>query len=263
MSCTFSMGKTLIFLFGRLVKIFAHVIKFLSYVFHFFFPKKRFRLPKHSAPLFKSRIKNPIPRTLWQTNYTDRITLPLYVNYLFNRLLSPTFEYRFMITEDRAKFIKATYSEEVFRRYSKIKIGAAQADFWRVLVLQKHGGVYMDIDAHLIWFLNVILKPEDEELFITIRGGDVSNYFIASIPDNAYFDPMIDEIMENIEKNDFSDVWNTTGPGVFIRALAGKNVNKLRNCYVCLQGNFTNEYFQYIDKKEGKWIHAQKTESAS
>ncbi len=249
------MGKALIFLFGGVVKIVAHIVKFLSYGFHFIFPKKRFRLPKHAAPLFRSRQQTPIPRTIWQTNYTDRLTLPLYVNYLFNRLLSPTFEYRFMITEDRAEFIKTEYSEEVFKCYSKIKIGAAQADFWRVLVLQKHGGVYMDIDAHMVWFLNAIIKPGYEELFITIRGGDVSNYFIASKPGTAHLQTMMDEIMENIKRRDLADVWDTTGPGVFIRALAGKNVNKTRNVHACLQGNFTNEYFQYIDKKEGKWIH--------
>ncbi len=257
------MGKTLIFLFGRLVKIFAHGVKLLSYVFHFFFPKKRFTLPKHAAPLFKSGKQTKIPRTIWQTNYTNRLTLPLYVNYLFNRLLAPTYEYRFMITEDRATFIKSTFPDEVFTHYSKIKIGAAQADFWRVLVLQKHGGVYMDIDAHLVWFLNVIIKPDCEELFMTIRGGDVSNYFFASKPDSANLQTMIDEIMENIEKKDLSDVWNTTGPGVFIRALAGKKFSTTRNVHSCLQGNFTNEYFQYIDKKEGKWIHAQNNAGTS
>ncbi|MEA2019665.1 MAG: glycosyl transferase, partial [Campylobacterota bacterium] len=28
--------------------------------------------------------------------------------------------------------------------------------------------------------------------------------------------------------------------------------------YTCIQGSFTNEYFQYIDKPRGKWIHANR-----
>lgn len=249
------MGNWFIFLFGRLVKIVAHVVKLLSYVFHFLFPNKRFTLPKHSAPWIKSRKPSKIPRTIWQTNYTDRLTLPLYVNYLFNRLMAPTYEYRFMITEDRAEFIKREYPPDIYETYSKITIGAAQADFWRVLVVQKLGGVYMDIDGHLVWFLHRIIKPNDDELFMTIRGGDVSNYFFASKPDSPYLDQMTRDIRHNIDTRGVGGVWDTTGPGVFIRTLAGADVNTISYQHSCLQGNFTNEYFQYVDKPEGKWIH--------
>ena len=46
-----------------------------------------------------------------------------------------------------------------------------------------------------------------------------------------------------------------TGPNTLIRAMEGKTVNVRNARYTCMQGTFTNEYFQYIDKKNSKWTH--------
>lgn len=131
--------NVIIFLNSRLIKIFADLIKLGCFVFHFFFPNKRFTLPDHAKPIFSSNKQFAIPQTLWQTNYTNRVTLAVYINYLFNRLLSYNYDYRFMTTEDRSDFIKSNFSPEIFKSYSKIQIGAAQVDFWRLLVLYKQG----------------------------------------------------------------------------------------------------------------------------
>lgn len=232
-------------------------MKFICYIFHVFFPNKRFTIPSNAKPLFKNKINLVIPKILWQTNFTNRVTLAVYINYLFNRILAYDFEYRFMITEDRAEFIKLNYSQEIFDSYSQIQIGAAQADFWRLLVLYKHGGVYMDIDAHLVWLLSSIIKKEQEELYIVARKGDITNYFIASKNDNIHLKKMIDVVLKNIEENTIKNVYALTGPGVFNQVLDNKEVDTVSYRYACNQGNFTNDYFQYIDKKEGKWTRAQ------
>ena len=232
-------------------------MKLACYIFHFFFPNKRFTLPVHAKPIFKNNKKSVIPRTLWQTNFTNRVTLAVYINYLFNRLLAYDFDHRFVITEDRAEFIKENYSQEIFESYSRIQIGAAQADFWRLLVLQKLGGVYMDIDAHLIWPLSSIIKAEQMELYIVARKGDITNYFIASKNDNVHLKEMIDVVLKNIEENTIKNVYILTGPGVFNQVLDINEVDTVSYRYACNQGNFTNDYFQYIDKAEGKWTRAQ------
>lgn len=232
-------------------------MKILCYVFHFVFPNKRFTIPAHAKPLFRSKQSSAIPKILWQTNFTDRVTLAVYINYLFNRLLAYNFEYRFMITEERAEFIKSNYSQEIFDSYSRIQIGAAQADFWRLLVLYKHGGVYMDIDAHLVWSLSSVIQKDQEELYITARKGDITNYFIASKNDNINLKKMVDVVLKNIEENTIKNVYVLTGPGVFNQILDINEVDTVSFRYVCNQGNFTNDYFQYIDKAEGKWTRAQ------
>ena len=249
--------NVIIYLNSRFIKIFANIMKLLCYVFHAFFPNKRFTIPSHSKAIFSSKKQSSIPRILWQTNFTNKVTLAVYLNYLFNRLLAYDFDYRFMITEDRAEFIKENYSQEIFESYSRIQIGAAQADFWRLLVLDKLGGVYMDIDAHLVWPMSWIIKAEQTELYIVARKGDISNYFIASKNDNIHLKKMIEVVLKNIEENTLKNVYVLTGPGVFNQVLDVDAVNTINYRYTCNQGNFTNDYFQYVDKPEGKWTRAQ------
>ena len=245
------------FLVSRIIKIFANAVKLFCYVFHFLLPKKRFTLPKISPPIIKTKKESVIPRVLWQTNFTDRVTLAVYINYLFNRLLSPTFEYRFMITEDRAAFIQANYPSEIYDSYSRLQLGASQADFWRILILQKNGGVYLDIDGHFVWPLGFIVKPEYPELYVLTKREDISNYFIASRKDNIHLEEMIKIILKNIEENTLTNVFALTGPYVFQEVLNDADVNTVSYRHSIHQGNFTNEFFQYIDKPQGKWTRAQ------
>lgn len=162
-----------------------------------------------------------------------------------------------MITEDRADFIKFSFSPEIVESYSKLQIGAAQADLWRLLILQKYGGVYLDIDAHLVWPLNCIINPEYTELYLKIKNGEISNYFIASKKDNAHLEKMINIILHNIKENSIKNVYDLTGPGILNQVLDNTKVNTTYYRYTCNQGNFTNEFFQYIDKPQGKWTKAQ------
>lgn len=248
---------TIIVISSRFIKLFANLAKMLCYPFHTVLPKKRFTLPERSAPLRKSRAATVIPRIVWQTNYTRHVTLPVYLNYQFNRLMSPRHELRFMTTEERQDFV-AEYYPEALPYYQRLKIGAAQADFWRLLVLYHYGGVYMDIDAHAIWPLDRIIGKHHEILYVTTRRGMLSNYFIASVPHHPDLDRLIREIERNIRENVLENTHDITGPGVFNKVLDQETVSTVSYRLACHQGNFTNEYFQYIDKPAGKWHKEQR-----
>ncbi len=252
-----SPAKKIVILIARtFIKIIANLSKLFCYGFHFVFPKARFTLPEQSNAIFNSKKSHPIPPILWQTNFTNRVTLPVYLNYLFNRLMSPTFAYRFMITDARSAFIQSNYPEEIFNAYSRLQIGASQADFWRLLVLNKLGGVYMDIDAHLVWPLGWTLK-QHQALYLRIKSGEISNYFIASAAKNPQIEKMIHLIERNIEEAKIENVYELTGPGIFNQILENERYSETYYKETVNQGNFTNEYFQYIDKPAGKWNKEQ------
>ena len=252
------MKKTLIVATSRLIKLLANITKVLSYPFHWVMPNKRFTLPAQAAPLLKGGKPGPIPRIIWQTNFTNRVTLPVYLNYLFNRLMAPHFEYRFMITEARREFTAEHYPE-ILPHYDRLQIGAAQADLWRLLVLHKFGGVYLDIDAHQIWPLSCVLGTERDELYVTTRRGELSNYFIVSRPGNPNIARLIERVVENIRQSTLTNVFDITGPGVFNALLDRSEVHTVSYRHAVHQGSFTNEHFQYIDKIEGKWNHQQRS----
>lgn len=249
---------TLIILINRLIKLLGALVKGLSYIFHFFFPKKRFTIPKYSKSLISSSQQTKIPKIIWQTNYSNKVALPIYVNYLFNRIISPDFEYRYMGHEDRDEFIDTYAPKNVQDAFHKLTDGAAQADLWRIFVLNYYGGVYMDFDAHAILPLSSMIKEDDTELFL-LNKQHFTNYFIASAPNNPILQKTIDLIVDNIEKRKIDGgVYQLTGPTVLNEAIGNTPVNHRYYRITCNQGSFTNEHFQYIDKPRGKWTHAKK-----
>ncbi|MDF1882078.1 hypothetical protein JHD50_12345 [Sulfurimonas sp. MAG313] len=245
---------------NRLSKLIGNITKILSYPFHLFFPHKRFIIPEHSNPYFPSKRIDKIPKIIWQTNYTNKVSLPMYLNYLFNRLLSLSYEYRYVSTETRQSYIEENMSDEIVSAFNMLTDGAAQADLWRLLVLYHEGGTYIDIDAHLVWPLSKIIQTNDNEIFL-LNKQHYTNYFISSAPKNSILEEAVNKIIKNIEsRNIEGGVYNLTGPNALNTALEGKIFNERYYRYTCVQGSFTNEYFQYIDKPRGKWIHKQNSE---
>jgi len=147
----------------------------------------------------------------------------------------------------------------VWIAYSKLQIGAARADFWRVLVLQKFGGVYLDIDSHVVWPLEFIIDREAQELYLEHKNGAFSNYFLASKSDNPNLARLIEAIVHNVQTmTTCNNVYALTGPAVFNVCFRKGNVPTSHYTLTCYQGTFTNEFFQYIDSPQSKWHKAQR-----
>jgi len=245
------------FLAARIIKVVGNFTKGPSYIFHRLRPDKRFQLPHRAKPLIAKASNHKIPKIIWQTNFTDRVTIAVYLNYLFNRMMAPSYEYRFMDDAEAAEFIKTCFPGKIFEAFSKLQIGAAKADLWRVLVLQKYGGVYLDLDAHLAWPLGYIIKPDYQELYLRHRDRVLINFFIASVSDNPHLDSVIEAIVGNISNPTSNNVFElTTLP--LDRVLAAYDVRTAYFKITCIQGSFTNEFFQYVDHAQGKWTRAQK-----
>ncbi len=245
---------------NRLAKLTGAIIKGVSYIFHFIFPTFRFTIPENRSPLFKSNKKQTIPKIIWQTNFTNKATLPIYINYLFNRLMGYDYEYRYVSTEARDDFMKKHASPKIYKAFSQLTNGAAQADLWRIFVLNYYGGVYLDIDAHAVWFLSKLIKPDDKEV-ILLNKEHYTNYFIASSPNNPILEKTIEITINNIENKKIDGgVYALTGPLVLNEAIGEKRVNYRYYKYTCIQGSFTNEHFQYLDRPKSKWTHAKNEE---
>ncbi|MCT0227907.1 hypothetical protein KQ300_06860 [Synechococcus sp. CS-1331] len=255
------------YLGGRGIKFLANGLRPIFYLHYWLFPSQRFLLRSSinkqigsASSKAKARAKphsKAIPKIVWQTNYTNRVTLPIKASWLCNRLLSPGYDYKFHTTEMRKDFVEHHFPGETSRLYNRLTIGAAQADLWRLLVLYKYGGVYMDIDAHLVWPLNRIIPAESSALFLRYKDGAATNYFIASRPENPTIQVIISEVLDRIKHNKSNDVYTISGPAVFEYILGNIAHSWRFTKHTCLQGNFSNKFFQYIDKPAGHWINEQ------
>ena len=253
--------RPIAFFFSRLIKIFANVLKLLFCLHFWLFPKKRFEIPPYSLPLWKSHKRSGIPRTVWQTNYTNKVTLAVYITNRFNRFLAPTFEFYFVNDEERVAFIAENYPKEVQSSFARLQIGAAQADYWRILTLIKNGGVYLDIDANLASPLEWTLRNASRELFIIDRKGRVTNSFLATIPESPIFYQIADQIRQNISNSEQSNIFEMTGPGAIWPVIEDSAFKSTSFRCVSHQGQFINSNLQYPDKGRGKWWQEQRERS--
>jgi len=246
--------------FRRVLKIVANGLKSVFYLHYKLAPNKRYTIPSSSKPLLRSRKARNIPPILWQTNHTNRVTLAVYANFLFNRLMTPTFEHRYHSDADCNAYIAKHFSGEVFELFDSLQVGAARADFWRVLVLENEGGVYIDFDANMSWFAERFLDADQQDLFLDM-GTEITNYFLASSPGNPTMIEIRRQISENIRENTLTSVYHMTGPTVVDQVVRQRDVTIRPYRQVATQGQFTNKLFQYADKKGGTWGQEQQDRS--
>lgn len=240
------------------MKIAGIAVKAFAHLFHALFPSKRWTLPAVDPARPSSRkISTDIPRVVWQTNFTADCSLPLWVNYLRNRCLSREFEHRHISTEQREEYIRRNAPKWLLDAYLRLEDGAAQADLWRLFVLWREGGVYMDFDASLVRPLGEILDGRSEVRVWNRKR--YTNYFMATVPGNPIYAELIKTVVENIGNHgggELPRVYYATGPGaleVVLDALPPFEYMPYREC--CVQGVFSDEHFQYIDRPGTKWTH--------
>jgi mannosyltransferase OCH1-like enzyme len=240
----------------RAVKVFANTSKVLLSLHLRAFPKLRLELPAH-RPARRPAPPGAIPRIVWQTNYTRKVTLQVFACFRFNRWLAPTCEYRFHGDEDCDRFVEENYPGEVARAYGRLRIGAARADFWRLLVLLKHGGIYLDIDSNFTGNPERFLRGDPEGVFIAMKNGEVTNYFLAAAPGNPVLQAACDRIVRNITAAELTSVYDLTGPTVLDAVVKEAGIAPISYKLACTQGQFTNKRGQYLDKPNGAWSVAQ------
>lgn len=242
----------------KTIKVIANALKPIFAIDYFFRPKKRYKIPKYSPARTQIKHQGEIPYNIWQTNYSNSVTLPVYINYLFNRWLTSEFEYKYSSDEDIDKFVMDNYSGEIADAFARLQVGAARSDFWRILVLLKYGGIYLDIDSNFILPPISYLPDCKKEMFLLMRDNTITNYFIASAPNNPTLWKIANKIVENIKENKLKSVFDMTGPTVvdeIVKDDIDANIISYRG--ICTQGQFTNKRFQYADKKHGTWGEEQ------
>lgn len=242
----------------RAMKILANSSKAALSLHLRLFPQLRIALPE-SLPARRRAPEGGIPRILWQTNYSRRVTLQVYTCFRFNRLLAPTCAYRFHGDAECDRFVEETYPGAVAEAYRRLRIGAARADFWRILVLLKHGGLYLDIDSNLTVNPERFLRGGAEGVFIAMKNGEVTNYFLAATPGHPVLQAACDRIVRNITEGALTSVYDMTGPTVLDAVVKEAGIVPLSYKRACVQGQFVNKRGQYRDKPGGAWADAQQT----
>ncbi|MCG1031050.1 MULTISPECIES: glycosyltransferase family 32 protein [unclassified Leclercia] len=171
---------------------------------------------------------------------------------------NPAWEYYFYDLNKMKEFIYEHYEKRYMDAFNKINpvYGAAQADYFRYLLINKIGGVYLDTKSIITKPLEHIISPNDKFVVfswednprglyngygihndITDNRCEYQQWNIVSAPNNIHLEQVIETVTRNIE--DYSlikhsvgrmGVLRTTGPIPFTNSiLADDNVRMAGN----------------------------------
>lgn len=161
-----------------------------------------------------------IPKILHQTWKNDSIPEQWRELVLKNRHLHPDWEYRLWTDEDNIGFVREEYPEllELFSSYPK---GVMRADVIRYMIMDRIGGVYLDLDYEFLKPFDLnhhsLVLPQNAS---TGREGffRIGNCIFGSCPGHEYWKAVFLDLLETGIPLDASfDVEDFTGPGMMTR----------------------------------------------
>ena len=170
----------------------------------------------------------PIPRILHQTWKVVEIPAEYREWQLTWKEKHPSFGYKLWTDSDLYDLVACDYPHllHVYESYPK---NVSRADLGRYLVLQKYGGVYVDLDCECLRPIDALIanaefviasEPEEHEGSekVVARGLDkiLCPSFIASSPGHAFWSSVLDLIPLSARE---SEVLDATGPFLLSRAL--------------------------------------------
>lgn len=138
--------------------------------------------------------KFKIPKVIYLSYKTKDI--PEYVIKKWNKIY-PDYEVKLYDNNDCINFLKKEYNDELVDIFNYIKDGPIKADFWRVCILYKYGGIYSDIDVEPLVNIEKIMLPDTT--FITClsaMGKNINPHFIVSEPKHKVLKMCMDKYLE-------------------------------------------------------------------
>eukprot|EP01084_Bolivina_argentea_P204538 349315_1 len=173
-------------------------------------------IPHYIAPRIVNKTHNQkIPKRIIQTWKTHNIDGQVLRKGIFSWInLNPDYEYYLFDNDEADEWIKLNYNHRIYSAYNTINptIGAAKADLWRYLIINKLGGIYADIDTQCMEPLNNWIYNWDE--FIAGSGHDTPAQFaLLSIKNHLILNETIKVVLNNIDKRKMGTyVGGITGP---------------------------------------------------
>lgn len=123
--------------------------------------------------------KDEIPKIIFQTHKKKELVPDYYIKNL--KKLNRDWEYRFFDDQEAKKFLREEFGKEFEDKFNYFNSGPHKVDLWRLCVLYKYGGVYMDVDVEMYKSFDFVINKLKDDLIIaeTIVGFNNKRIFNA------------------------------------------------------------------------------------
>lgn len=164
-----------------------------------------------------------IPKWIFKTGPMTADALPEVMKHIYIDMAqkNPGYQLFYFSDEDCMMYIYDHYGEEYFRAYDNLIPTAYKADFWRYLILFKHGGCYGDFSQVMLASFDSIIEGMDRVFVVdTPESSDaLYNAFMCVKPGDDVVRRAIDKTKDNIDRKHYGyNTLDVTGPRVLGRA---------------------------------------------
>lgn len=172
---------------------------------------------------------DPVPQQIFQ--YWDAPDLPSSVQTACATWqTAPGFAYRRFTKVEALAYLRAHFEPGYVQAFRLAQNAAQEADFLRLCLLAREGGVWADADDRLYGSLETVLSAGQHAGLILYRepqGAALGNNFIATPPEHPVIRHAARLASMALRRRDNETTWSKTGPGLLTRAvghyLARKN----------------------------------------
>ncbi len=167
-------------------------------------------------------INNNIPKIIYMCYKTKNIP-----NYIIPNIkkLYPDYEIKLYDNNDCIDFLKKYYDQEYVNIFNFLQDGPIKADFWRLCILYKYGGIYFDLDIEHFKNLNEIIYNDTE--FVTVKTDNsyiktVNPAIIISKSNNDVIKKCIDIYLQKYRNNVPYEYWTYSITDIMFKILNNK-----------------------------------------
>ena len=164
-----------------------------------------------------------IPKKIFMTWHTKDLPGGMKQNTDLIKQLNPEFEVHIYDTEECRTFLRDNYDVNILNAYDTLQPKAYKADLWRLCVLYKLGGIYLDVKIQPLNGFKFYSLLYDEHFASDVDAISIYNAIMVCKPGNTFLFDAIHRIVKNVEKQyyGFSPL-DITGPVMLGKVKAKK-----------------------------------------
>lgn len=143
-----------------------------------------------------------VPLNIFQTWFT--LLLPLALNETVADIMTSQPDFKYHLFDDimMNEYMLSYYPGEIYQAYDDLIPGAFRADLWRLCVLYREGGIYMDMGMKPVlgYDLKQLTTKNHFVRDLVTSGSGIYNAFMVSAPGNPQLLEAIHAIVDKIQQ---------------------------------------------------------------
>jgi len=151
-------------------------------------------------------------------------------------ILNPDYKLNLHDDADCRTFLLNEFSQKHLDLFDFLKHGPIKADFWRVCILYKCGGVYVDSDVQPLVPIDIFLEDNVDFFVCTSYGPNYNPNFIMAKPGDEFLKQCIDEYLQMYDSKIEYDYWTYSIMTIFNKLLVLENYKKESGIYYDTRG---------------------------